>query len=308
MNTRLSHFTKWSAALLAAALAVACASKSNDAMKLRADQVAVDGLLADFRQDGKGYFTQVADMKKLEEYRPDVPGVDRKIIHTGTITVRVESYAKTRKKVEALIAEAGGFIAHADIQHAQDEVSSATLVLRIPAERLAHIMRELGQLGEIRAESLQAADVTEEYFDVDARLRNARALEARLIELVATHTANVSDLLTVEQELARVREQIEIFQGQINRLDNQTSLATLTASFFTEETFEPTADPSFGQRASSTFDSSIAAFEDAATSFMLFWVAALPWMLPLGLFAWIGRRRYLRVRRDQIARASAGGQ
>jgi hypothetical protein len=308
MKHKLPNFTKWSAALLAVALAVACSNSSGDAMHKSASEADELSRYMTTEMDGKSAPMKLDMDKANEQYRPEGRVVERKIIHTGSITVEIESYATARKKLEALVEGAGGFIANADLHHAQDTVSSATLVLRVPAESLAHIMRELGKLGAIHAESLHAQDVTEEYFDIDARLRNARALETRLIELVATNTAALSDLLMVEQELARVREQIEVYQGQLNRLANQTSLATLTASFVTQETYVAATDPSFGQRVSDTFHSSIQAFEDAAASFALFFVAALPWMFPLGFIAWIARRRYMRVRRDQVARASAGAK
>lgn len=305
MRHKLPTFTKWFAAVVAVAFAVGCNDSISQGKASSAE--SHDMAFAGGKLDPESAAYAELGMKMTDEqYRPERQTVDRKIIHTGDITVEIESYAAARKKLEALIEQAGGHIANADLHHSQDEVSSATLVLRIPAERLAHVMRELAKLGTVHAESLHAQDVTEQYFDVDARLRNARALETRLIELVASNTAALSDLLMVEQELARVREQIEIYQGQLNRLTNQTSLATLTASFVTNETYEPVAAPSFGQRVSDTFHASIQAFEDAATSFALFFVAALPWMFPLGFIAWIVRRRYVRARREHIARASAG--
>ena len=83
--------------------------------------------------------------------------------------------------------------------------------------------------------------MTKAYFDTDARLKNARVMEERLIEMLKTKTGKVSDLLQVEKELGRVREDIEKMQGELKYWDSQVQFATVTISLTEKDMEEPAA-------------------------------------------------------------------
>src|SRR4029079_8659918 len=95
-------------------------------------------------------------------------------------------------------------------------------------ENLDRFLIKIRGLGELKNQTLGTEDVTKAYFDTDARLKNARVMEERLIEMLKTKTGKVADLLQVEKELGRVREDIERMQGELKYMDAQVAFATVT--------------------------------------------------------------------------------
>jgi hypothetical protein len=218
----------------------------------------------------------------------------RKVIHTGSMTVEVEVYESARKKIEQMVKEAGGFIASSELHHSDGHVSSASLVLRVPAGDFAGSVAAIGHLGTVRHETTNAQDVTEEYVDLAARLRNSKRLEARLIELTATEVGDLVELLAVEKELARVRETVEQFEGQLRLLANNVDLATLSISLITRDVFEA-QDSSLGAKAGRSLIASWNLLLSVLKGLFLLIVGALPWILPLGLVVLLLRRHWPRA-------------
>lgn len=230
---------------------------------------------------------------------------ERKLVKDAELEVEVVSYADARRVLDRRLAAVQGYVADATVSHEQGEVSSAKLVLRVPASALESFMRECAALGTVRSEQLHTRDVTDEYYDAEARLTNARKLEARLLELVATKADSVKDLLEVERELARVREQIETTQGKLKLFDSQVSFSKLTLHLATRQRFEGGKPMTFGEQVGHAFGESWRALGRAARGGTLVLVVLLPWLLPLGL---LGGFMYLMLRwlaRRDRARAQA---
>jgi hypothetical protein len=108
-------------------------------------------------------------------------------------------------------------------------------------ENLDRFLQKIRSLGELKNQTLGTEDVTKAYFDTDARLKNARVMEQRLIEMLKAKTGKVSDLLQVEKELGRVREEIEKMQGELKYWDAQVQFATVTISLAEKDMEEPAA-------------------------------------------------------------------
>jgi hypothetical protein len=228
----------------------------------------------------------------------------RKIVRTGHLALIVTGYDETRDKLEAIVREAGGFVDSTRVSRAEGEVSSAVIVLRIPADGFGDLLPRLRALGEIQEESTDAADITDAYVDAAGRLTGARAFEKRLLELAATGTGKVSEVLEVERELSRIRGEIEQLEGQLRMWNDQVSLSTLTVSLATRRPeIAAAAEPSFGKRVSSAWNDSIDALGDAAEGLSIAFIALLPWLPLLGPLGFFGVR-YLR-RRSRLPRAVA---
>ena len=206
----------------------------------------------------------------------------RKIMRTGELMLQVDSLARAREVVEAAAVAAGGYLSSA-----QADDSSESLVLRIPAARFDEVARSLSRTGHLLRESLSAEEITEQYYDVTARLDNARRLETRLLELVSQKASKVSDLLEVERELGRVREEIERLEGKRRLWDHQIALGTLTVHLWTQPPPEATVT------ASTTLRGSWRALTSTAHGAFLGGVALLPWspLLALAIFALMRWRR-----------------
>lgn len=288
------------AALLALALS-ACNSKSEDkksdssgsdrprAEARFADKTAVDGMIAAGLDE-----STVVDT--------------RKVVRTGLIELVVTSYDAARDQIDALVREAGGFVDSTRASHSEGQVSNATMVLRVPSSKFGDLMPRLRALGEVQTETTDAADITDQYVDVAARLASAQALEKRLHELASSRTGTVAEVLEVERELARVRGEIEQYEGRIRLWDDQVSLSTLTIQLWTKQpAIVGPAAPGFDDKASSAFDDSIAALSDAGEGIALGVISVLPWlpiMLPLGFLGHRWWRRRLSLPRA-VATVSA---
>ncbi len=152
---------------------------------------------------------------------------DAKVIRNGALTLVVGNPATAVNEVERIIAGIpGAFVATAEIRQAGD-LQPTSLMLRVPAEAFDQAMAALRALAqEVLAEQTVARDVTEEYTDLDARLRNLKAAETQLLTLVE-QASTVDDLLKIENRLADVRGEIEQLQGRFNVLENRIALATI---------------------------------------------------------------------------------
>ncbi len=159
----------------------------------------------------------------------DAPPADgAMLIRHGDASVEVRRLDDALPTIRHAATQYGGFVANTSIRSGRDEQRSATLELRVPAPQFDALLSALNTVGKVESVNATAQDVGEEYADMGARAANARRVEARLAELLATRTGRLSDVLTVEQELARVREQIERYDGRLRYLERHASLSTLS--------------------------------------------------------------------------------
>lgn len=152
------------------------------------------------------------------------------IIRTGQASVQVDSLEPAIARVEALARQVGAFVANTQVQAGQDQMRTATLEIRVPAARFDDLVHGLSPLGKLEYVNVSAQDVGEEFTDITARVANARRLESRLIELLATRTGKLSDVLEIERELARVREEIERMEGRLRYLKAHVATSTLSVT------------------------------------------------------------------------------
>lgn len=171
---------------------------------------------------------------------------------------------------------------------------NATVVLRVPAAKLDAVERDLSGLGTVTSQSSTQDDVTQQHIDMAARLKNLQAEEARLRSFFGRAT-KVSEMLAIEQELARVRGEIESLQAQIAYLERQAARATLTLTLT-----EPGALVSPGTGgwgfAQAIRDGVRAAAQMTAS--LITFVLALSPIVALGLLLWFVVRTIVRARRE----------
>ena len=211
----------------------------------------------------------------------------RKIIRDGEISVVVKAYDPVRSAIEAMVEKSKGYIASSNVQHSLGKVSSATLVIRIPARRFPGILKSIGALGVVQRESTSSKDITEKYYDLKARLSNAQKLEKRFLDLLEKHTGKVSDLLQVERELARVRGQIEVFQGKLKLFDNLVDMSKITINLSIQQKYTPPRPPSLVNDMSRVLDDSLDTMKAFGRGLLLVAVAVAPWVVPPGLVLFI---------------------
>jgi hypothetical protein len=150
------------------------------------------------------------------------------LIRSGSATVEVDSLAVGIARVRRLAQETGALVANTVVQTGREEQRRASLELRVPADRFDAVVDGLAPIGKVESVNVTAEDVGAEYVDLTARVANARRLEARLVQLLATRAGRLSDVLSVERELARVREEIERYEGRLRYLQTHVSVSSLT--------------------------------------------------------------------------------
>jgi hypothetical protein len=156
----------------------------------------------------------------------------RLVIRTGHASIEVDSLEASMAQVRRVVQRVGGFVADASIQSGRNQVRSATLELKVPAARFDDLTEALGPLGRLQFVNVGAEDVSEEFVDLTARVANGRRLEDRLVELLRTRTGKLQDVLSVERELARVREEIERMEGRLRFLKTSAELSTLSVNLY----------------------------------------------------------------------------
>lgn len=149
-------------------------------------------------------------------------------IRTATASIEVDSREVAVVQVKQLAARLGGYVGSSGIVTGKNQLRQATIEVKVPALRFDEVSSGLAPIGKLESFNVEAQDVGEEYVDVNARMANARRLEWRLIDLLAARTGKLKDVLDVEQSLARVREEIERYEGRIRYLQAHTAMSTLS--------------------------------------------------------------------------------
>jgi hypothetical protein len=158
------------------------------------------------------------------------PISERMIIRTVELAMYVQDVEAGFDGIQALAEEMGGYVANANTWH-QGEYLRARLTIRVPARGLDRALEQIKALAtQVERESTSGEDVTEEYTDLEARLRNLEATEVELRELLATvrqRTGRAEDILAVHRELTSIRGQIEQIKGRMQFLEQTSALATI---------------------------------------------------------------------------------
>ncbi len=224
--------------------------------------------------------------------------LDRKIIRTATLTLTIEDVLDGVQRVESIAGAAGGFVSASSVfvedpgEGDEDRRQTATVTIRVPAEAYGSVMGQLrGIAKEVKSEASEASEVTEEYTDLEARLRNLQGVEAQLLELL-TKAGTIPDILTVQDRLNSVRLEMEQVQGRINLLDSLTDLATITVELAppVAPAQEPAGEQGWAQEAwENAWEASQDALEVMGTAAITAGVV-LAWLAVPGLALLLGWR------------------
>jgi hypothetical protein len=149
-------------------------------------------------------------------------------VRNATAELEVASFDESIQKITGFAAEEKGYIATTSSEKQANGKLRGQVVVKVLPDNLDRFLQKLRGIGELKNQAITTEDVTKEYFDTESRLKNARMMEQRLIEILKTKSKDVADLLEVEKELGRVREQIETMQGELKFMDSQVAFATVT--------------------------------------------------------------------------------
>jgi hypothetical protein len=185
---------------------------------------------ADFKDEEAKALTTSAtenDSSTSPEATPG-PMANRKLVRNATAELEVVSFEESVRKITGFASEDKGYVATTSSEKQANGKLRGEVVVKVLPDNLDRFLQKLRGLGELKNQALTTEDVKKAYFDTESRLKNARLMEQRLIEILKTKSKDVADLLEVEKELGRVREQIEQMQGELKFMDSQVAFATVT--------------------------------------------------------------------------------
>ncbi|MDR0999297.1 MAG: DUF4349 domain-containing protein [Clostridiales bacterium] len=182
---------------------------------------------------------------------------ESKIIKTGFVNLETNAFDDSVSRIETLVKEAGGYVENSNLHNANSGSRIFEAVYRVPSESFDQVKRLMEGVGRVVSSSEQQENVSPQYYDTQARLETKNVEEQRLLDMIA-QTNDVKTLLALEQYLAEVRTDIEIYASRLKDIDSRSSFSTLTLSLYEQLNVRLTAgETPFGARLTNSFVNSV---------------------------------------------------
>jgi hypothetical protein len=259
-------------------------------------------------------YQKVSDQQQVSATQADAERAahvadERKIIRNAELNLESGNPAEGQRKVAAIAEAHGGFVVTSDARQRDGEDQTKpeltiNIIVRVPSDQFSATLDEIrGTANRVRQEKITGQDVTEEYFDLEARIKTKKALEAQFMEIMK-QARSVADALQVQSQLADVRTEIERLEGRRRYLENQSSLSTITVTLASPALLVNTNSTGFLYQVKRAFGSGV----DIAAGITLFLIQAFLALLPVAILIFLPLGllvRYLvrRSRRLQLARS-----
>jgi Domain of unknown function (DUF4349) len=225
----------------------------------------------------------------------------RKIVYNATLTLVVESLAAFEQPFLKLVNDSGGYVSQSDRTSNTDTKGRSTLTVRLPVEKFEPFLTAVGRMGELQHSHVDSQDVTQEFYDLEARIANKQEEEKRLLKHLNESTGKLEDILAVEREVTRVRGEVEQMQGRLRYLANVSALSTVTVTASEVSNFVPPIQPTFAGQIRRTFNDSLDTLVGFGKAVILIAVAVAPWLpviLVVGLvLLWLVKKSYITLGR-----------
>lgn len=220
--------------------------------------------------------------QKMEVLPPPKQEIVKKLIKNGRVSFETESLEKTKSLIEIELKKVNGYIS-SESQSKQYDRINQYMKVRIPAKSFDSFLETISKGVDVfDVKEINVSDVTERYYDLQSRISNKKKLEQRYAEILK-QAKTVKEILDVERELGKLREDIESAEGSLKYLSNQVSLSTLNITFYKKTTFES----SFLNKVSNAFKDGFTSIK----SFFLFIISIWPFVIILSILSiWIAKR------------------
>jgi hypothetical protein len=251
---------------------------------------------------GNGDKLQAREEKAMKEVQDSYRGWIQNgpmIARTVSLSIVAKDFDSARASLDTVLARHNGYAAGLSVATPQGAARTLQASLRIPAAQLVAAVAELKALGRVEDENQTGEEVTQQHADLVARLKNSRETEQRLQDVLRTRTGKVKDVLEVEQEIARVRGEIEQMEAEQRNLEHRVDFATINLKLAEEYKAQLTtpAPSVVMQLRNSIVDGFRTAFQ-SLLALVLFLAESGPtlllWLMILSFPAWLLWRRYQR--------------
>jgi len=221
----------------------------------------------------------------------DFSSNDRRVVKSGNANIEVESFDSAISKIKEMAKNYDGYVTNSNMWIYDSKTKYGNITVKIPESKFEEFGDLLTQVGTIKSKEISSYDVTEEYIDLQARLKNLKNQEKRYTELLDM-AKDVNEVLAVEAQLSRVRGEIESLEGRIKYLDNTTSYGTFYINIYEPEEVVH----EFGLK--KAFDRAIEAFIISLTGIIIITGFLLPILIGIGIIYFVVKYLKKRVKRE----------
>ncbi|MCB9360350.1 MAG: DUF4349 domain-containing protein [Flavobacteriales bacterium] len=220
--------------------------------------------------------------------------IERKLIKTGNIEFETENLSETNTRIISSVKKLGGYISNENEYNNYGQ-TTINLTVRIPSENFDVLLNEVSKgVTDFDNKNIDVKDVTEEFVDVQARIKTKKELETRYLQILEK-AKTVKEIIEIERELGNLRADIESFEGRLKYLKNQVSFSTLDISFY--ELVAVEKDNKFGQK----FIDGFASGWENLIWFFLGLTNIWPFILLIVVLIWFIRKRIITRRNRKKA-------
>jgi len=282
--------------LLAACSASDQESSSENKAMDSSEESSNDVAVGEAEQASESAPEEKASTSGEESKNPQIE-TERMIIHNAKLSVNVKELDKAQSNIEKKVDEFGGYIVESNVYQEDDQTSSGKMIVRIPEKNFEKFLLEAeGEAAKILERNVTGQDVTEQYVDLESRVKSKRAVEARLLEFMS-NAQKTDDLLKISDDLATIQEEIEVMVGKMKYLKNQTSFSTIELNMYESRVVVPEIESkelNTWEKTKKQLATSTNSLLAAGSALIVFFIGNLPVLLILGA---IGYVVYLIIRR-----------
>lgn len=219
------------------------------------------------------------------------------IVKSADLSVLVKDFGQANDEAIAIAKSAGGYVTDSQVSSDAGIPASGSMTIKVPSGSFESVMERLGKLGKVTSKSISGEDVTGEYVDLQSQLRNKRAEERQYLDIM-NKAKRVNDIVTVSNELYRVRGEIEEMTGRISYLKSASSMSTINLSLSEKEKPKPAPQGSIHRGFGNAVASLLGTLNNMVV--ILIWLAVYSpfWALPIGGF-WYWRKKHAAARGEQ---------
>ena len=249
--------------------------------------------------------TQQVSLNDGERIEEVSAAADRKIIRNADLTIEVASPAETQHRIVSIAETHGGFVVTSEAKQrdgseAANRMLDIKLVVRIPENQFGGALDKIrGLATNLSHENVTGQDVTEEFIDLEARIKTQKALEAQFLQIMR-QTGKIVDALEVQRQIADVRTEIERLEGRKRFLENRSSLSTITVNIQAPKPIITVTETGFRQSVRESVSDSVEVGSGIVLFFVRFAIVMVPIsllvLLPCGLLVRYVMRRLKRMR------------
>lgn len=231
----------------------------------------------------KGDQVKFVALKKTNEFDEQIP---LKIIKNGNLSFETDDLDATYKNVIAAVNKTKAFVQN-DTEGKDQGAVYRSITLRVPRENFDLLIKQISEgVSYFDTKEITSEDVTEEYVDVEARVKAKKALENRYMELLK-NAHKVAEMIEIEKQLSEIREEIESKEARLKYIDQRVAMSTITIYFYRTIANKGDATVSFGRK----FVNALQTGFNGISSFFIWMIEIWPFILILVTIFYFVRRK-----------------